>query len=200
MASISHSPYRLTTTRSSQASASASASSNGSRQQNSGHRPSKRNYSATDRPQRLELPCSGRISPLEYVTDVVLVSNYQFVSALRPQPWDWTPGPYDTVVPDVRSRKPRVSDTRHVESSPSSWSSKRARWDDVDDRLATPPMTPYIGRLNSPELQPMKCGGEFCDCCLDEESYFFERGKMDHQGRCIRSSRSCRGWTIDCRR
>lgn len=196
MATRSHTHHRLTTTRSSQVSPSASAYSSGSCQQNSGHKPSKRNYSATDRPQRPELPCSGMISHPEDVTDVVLASEYQYLSAPWPQPRSWTPDPYDAVIPEFQTWSPRVLDARRLGSSALSGRPKRARWDDRDDRLTSPPMTPYIGRLESPKLEPMKCSGSFCDCCLDGERYFVERGKMDYQSRCSSSLRESHEWII----
>lgn len=127
------------------------------------------------------------ISPPENVTDVVLASEYQYVSDPWPVPWSWTPGPHDAIVSNSHMWKPRVPEMRYPGASRSRRYFKRARRDDWDDRPATPPMTPYIGRLESPELEPMKCSGSFCDCCMDEyyleeERYFDERGKMDCQG------------------
>lgn len=163
---------------------SASASSSGTRQQSSGHKPSKINYSATERPRKPGLPCSTMISPLEEVNDVVLASEYQCLSAPWPQPWNRTQGFHDYVVPKSQTQKSRAIGKRHLGASLSTGSLKQASWEGRDDRLVIPPMTPYIGRLESPELEPMKCSGRFCDCCLDEENYFEERKKMDHQSRC----------------
>lgn len=196
MATRSHNHHRLNTAWSTHGSTSTSLASSGSRQQYSGQRPSKRNSLAEDRQQRLESPCIGMISPLEDVTDTVLASEYQSLSAPRPKPRSWTTGPHDAVVPICRACEPIVPEKRHVEALPSRRSTKRARWADGGDGPATPPRTPYIGRLESPDLEPIKCSGGFCDCCLDEERYYDAKGKMDHQSRYSNSECERMGFNV----
>lgn len=183
MATTSDDHHRLNTARSTHGSTSTSLASSGSRQQYPGQRLSERSSLRAYRQQRLELPCIGMISPLENVTDIVLASEYQSLSAPWSKPRSWTTGPHDAVVPISKACETIVPDKRHVEALPSRRSTKRARWGDGCDGPATPPRTPYIGRLESPDLEPMKCSEGFCDCCLDEERYYDAKGKMDHQSR-----------------
>ncbi|KAJ0119656.1 hypothetical protein J7T55_013859 [Diaporthe amygdali] len=70
------------------------------------------------------------------------------------------------------------------EKTPAGKSPKRVRWRDVkegDDGLSTPPHTPQLGRLGTPELELRANCDKFCDCCSDEQMYREERSKMDSQ-------------------
>lgn len=49
--------------------------------------------------------------------------------------------------------------------------------------MPTPPMTPQIGRLSTPDLGPVEKCDAFCSCCLDCEQYQEGRAKMDAQRR-----------------
>lgn len=165
-----------------------SSSSGGFHQHKAGHRLLERKSSGRDHPRRLALPCSGMSSPYENVTGVVMASEYHCMPASSPQPWDWNSGPYGTVLPRTRVSDSRIQAMHHLQASPARRSLNHIHWADVDgehDRLATPPKTPQIGRLESPKLEPLRCSGRFCDCCPDEQRYYDERGKMDSQGGCI---------------
>lgn len=125
------------------------------------------------------------MSPPEDVTDVVLAAEHYY----SPAPWSRslkaTTNPYDAALQSSRELKPMIQSTKRIEASPAGRSPKRARWAE-DGELATAPRTPYIGRLESPKLDPVECSGAFCDCCTDEDKYHRGRGKMDSQGRwCI---------------
>lgn len=70
--------------------------------------------------------------------------------------------------------------------SPARKSPRRARWGDFregDRRLSTPPQTPQLGRLGTPDLELTRTCDKFCDCCSDEHKYLEDRSKMDSQRR-----------------
>lgn len=51
--------------------------------------------------------------------------------------------------------------------------------------LPTPPRTPEIPRLRTPDLEPLDSKGRFCDCCQDDDDYLCGRAKMDAQRKFI---------------
>ncbi|PSS03386.1 hypothetical protein BD289DRAFT_192626 [Coniella lustricola] len=55
---------------------------------------------------------------------------------------------------------------------------------DFNDRNVVammPPRTPQIGRLRTPELEPLREDHHFCDCCSREKRYWDGLAKMDFQ-------------------
>lgn len=187
MADRTPSYHQSTTSRSTHSTPQMIPSPSAIHQHDAGRRSLKRKSSDRDHPRRLALPCSGMRNPLEDVTDV-LAPAYHYLPATRPQPWNWTTGHYDVVLPSPLEWEPRTQATQYLRASAARRSSRHVHWADLDeghDRRATPPRTPQIGRLESPKLGPLKCSGPFCDCCSDEQRYYDERGKMDSQGGCI---------------
>lgn len=191
MASRSLSHHQIATTRSTHGAHPSPTSSDASHLHHSGYRPSNGNYLERDHPQRSAYPCIGMGIPHEEVTDVALAAEYYCLPPPCSQAWSRTTGPYDAALSRPRDWKPRFQAPQRLEASSGTRSTKRGRWADLDEGhggLATPPRTPQIGRLDSPELEPLKCCGEFCACCPkeDEEKYYDGRRKMDSQGRwCI---------------
>lgn len=84
--------------------------------------------------------------------------------------------------------------------SPARKSPRRARWGDFREgerRLSTPPQTPQLGRLGTPDLELTRNCDKFCDCCSDEHKYLEDRSKMDSQSRSTHTlsfGRGASGW------
>lgn len=157
-----------------------------------GRRLSRRRHSARNPQRRLPVPRGGIRSPLEDVTDIVLSTEYSW----SPTPWTGSMHPsvhsHDTGssrLPSLKSSESTIQRQRsRGEGSP-----KHVRWADLDgedDVPPTPPRTPQIGRLRTPELEMemVKECSQFCHCCLDDRKYREGRAKMDSQRRFITPS------------
>lgn len=150
-------------------------------------RTSRRRQSARHHTKRASLPHDGLRRPLEDVTDIVLARDY---------PWSRVPWQCLEVStanlrqsPVVGNRWPQRNDALSapwLELSPNATDgSKRVRWADLEDGdndLLSPPATPRLGRLKTPELEPIKASRSFCTCCqASEVGYQRGREKMDAQ-------------------
>lgn len=127
-------------------------------------------------------------SPLEDVTDVVLATEYYWSREPWPQARGRATRQYGASITRSYTPKPSSEMMPGREKTPAGKSPKRVRWRDVkegDDGLSTPPQTPQLGRLGTPELELRAKCDKFCDCCSDEQMYREERSKMDSQSRFI---------------
>ncbi|KAI3391368.1 hypothetical protein diail_7477 [Diaporthe ilicicola] len=151
-----------------------------------GRRATKRKSSSDQRPRRTVLPDSGMRSPLEDVTDVVLATEYYWSPVSWPQAQSRTMNEYDASAARSYSPEARRETTARLERPSVRKVSNRVRWGDIkegDDGLATPPRTPQLGRLGTPDLELTGYCDKFCDCCSDEQKYREDRSKMDSQRR-----------------
>lgn len=167
-----------------------SSSPHDSSQRRQGRRPSSR-YSASDeRPRRSAAFDDSMRSPLGDVTDVVLTTEYYWSPEPWPQPRSLTTQPYNSSTAStstldsgsaLESRR-RTSSVRMIPKS--------VRGEDLKEggyRLSTPPRTPQLGRLGTPDLELTRNCDKFCDCCSDEHKYLGDRSKMDSQSRFMQS-------------
>lgn len=125
-------------------------------------------------------------SPLVDVTDVVLASEYYWSPEAWAQPRGRTTMLYSASTASTsRLRSDEILTSGRTNSSARK-SPKRVSWGDVDEeqhRLSTPPQTPQLGRLGTPDLELTRKCDKFCDCCSDEQKYEKDRSKMDSQSR-----------------
>lgn len=163
------------------------ASSRGPFRHQTGHRSSGRPPSVTQRQRMLTRSRIGMRSSLEHVTGIVSSTEYRYSLAPLISWNDSTGNTNDRAVY-------RLHPSRHTEYTPElkplsgEGSPKRNHWADLDDGDAgppTPPMTPQIGRLKTPELGPVKERSRFCGCCQYEERHGEGREKMDFQRRLL---------------
>lgn len=170
-----------------------SSSAHDSSQRRQERRPSSRYLASDERPRRSSPFDSSMRSPLEDVTDVVLATEYYWSPEPWPQPRGLTTTSYNSYNPSttstytseagsaVESRR-RTSSARTIP--------KRVRGEDLKEgeyRLSTPPRTPQLGRLGTPDLELTRNCDKFCDCCSDEHKYLGDRSKMDSQSRFMHS-------------
>lgn len=156
-------------------------------------RRSSRGKNSTGRPRRLQMPPNSTRSPLGDVTDLVLSTEYSSSAIPWADPTTPVGSPYSTAGYSASA------DTTHSiprnQYPPTGKRPKRVHWADVEGEAyaySTPPMTPQIGRLKTPELEPVKACSRFCECCRDERRYQEGRAKMDSQRRCIPTLSCCR--------
>lgn len=149
------------------------------------HRSSRRRYSAQGRSRRPRIsPSDMRLSP-EDVTDIVLSTEYS---------WSPTPWAGSMHYPSTNLRETGVWTSEppiRLQHSMGEGNLMRVRYADVDggdNGPPTPPRTPQIGILETPELGPVEECSQFCHCCTDDERYREGRSKMDSQRKFIVSS------------
>lgn len=173
-------------TRSRYGSPSASTSQHETYQRQEGRRPTTRKSSSQPRSHHSALSDSGMRSPHEDVTDVVLATEYYWSPVSRSHPQGRTMKQYDASA--ARPYTPYTSSemTSSLETSFARTVPRAVRRGDLkegNDRLATPPRTPQLGRLSTPELESKEDCSQFCDCCSDEQRYREDKSKMDSQRR-----------------
>lgn len=193
--------------RSSHGSSSSSTAPHESHHRRQGRQPSTRHSLPDQRPHHSAILDSDMMSPLEDVTDVVLATEYYWSPEPRPQPRSRTTVPYEASMAST----PTLDTSSAMESSrrmsPARKIPKRVRGEDFkegDYRLSTPPRTPQLGRLGTPDLELTRKCDKFCDCCSDEHRYLEDRSKMDSQRRFTHSlflflAGACRGgclWSL----
>lgn len=142
--------------------------------------------SSHQRLRRSEIPDIDMRSPLEDVTDVVLASEYYWSPEAWPQPRGRTTKTYNASSASTSTLESNnlVKSGRRMSSARRT--PKRVSWGDVNEeqyRLSTPPRTPQLGRLGTPDLELTRKCDKFCDCCSDEQKYEEDRSKMDSQSR-----------------
>lgn len=142
--------------------------------------------SSYQRTYRSTVPDSDMRSPLGDVTDVVLASEYYWSPAAWPEPRGQTTQPHNasSASTSTRNQGNDASSGRRVKSARRS--PRHGSWGDVNEeqyRLSTPPRTPQLGRLGTPDLELTQKCDKFCDCCSDEQRYKEDRSKMDFQSR-----------------
>lgn len=172
-----------------------SSSAHDSSQRRQERRPSSR-YSASDeRPRRSAAFDSSMRSPLEDVTDVVLATEYYW----SPEPWPQSRGlttkSYNSSITSTSTPEAGSAVESRRRTSSARTFPKRVRGEDPREgeyRLSTPPRTPQLGRLGTPDLELTRNCDKFCDCCSDEHKYLGDRSKMDSQSRFMRSLSSRR--------
>lgn len=184
--------------RSSHSSSSSLTPPRDSTERRQGRRPSTRTLSSHHHPHRSELVRDTDMrSPLEDVTDVVLATEYYW----SPESWSQPPGrtmkPYNASIasPSTFEGGSTVASSRRM--SPARKTPKYVRREDLREgeyRLSTPPGTPQLGRLGTPDLELTRKCDKFCDCCSDEHKYLEDRSKMDSQSRSTHPLSS--GWSM----
>lgn len=125
-------------------------------------------------------------SPLEDVTDVVLATEYYWSPEPWPQPRSRTTRPYEASTANTSTLEAGSAVASGRRMSPARKIPKRGRGEDLKEgeyRLSTPPRTPQLGRLGTPDLELTRKCDKFCDCCSDEHKYLEDRSKMDSQRR-----------------
>lgn len=125
-------------------------------------------------------------SPLGDVTDVVLATEYYWSPESRPQPRGRTTKPYNASTASTSTLEADIAVTSGRGISPARKSPRRIRWGDLREGeygLSTPPQTPQLGRLGTPDLELTRNCDKFCDCCSYEHRYQEDRSKMDSQRR-----------------
>lgn len=150
-----------------------------------GHRSSRKGQSTTGLPRRFQGHRTAMRSPPGDVTDLALSTEYSSSPIAWADPVTPMGSPYNTAgyrlpSPETTNSVPRTQNFLKGGSP------KRVRWSDLEEEVyaySTPPMTPHIGRLKTPELEPMKVCSRFCDCDQYEKSYQEGRAKMDSQRR-----------------
>jgi hypothetical protein len=160
-----------------------------SRQRRQERRQLRSRSSSHQRPHRSAIPDNGMRSPLEDVTDIVLASEYYWSPQAWPQPSGRTKKTYNASIASTPTLQfPEIGTSCHRDS-PGRKAPKRVSWADVHEeqyRPSTPPRTPQLGRLGTPDLELTRKCEKFCDCCSDEQKYNEDRSKMDSQSRSIR--------------
>lgn len=182
--------HKTTMARSSHGSSSSTTSAHDSSQRRQGRRPSTRHSASDQRPRRSAVPDSGVRSPLEDVTDVVLATEYHWSPEPWPQPRGRTTTPYYASMASTSTLEAGSALASGRRMSPARKIPKRVRGEDLKDgeyRLSTPPRTPQLGRLGTPDLEFTRNCDKFCDCCSDEHKYLDDRSKMDSQSRFTRT-------------
>lgn len=172
--------------RSSHSSSSSPSPSHDSPHRRPGRRPSTRHPASDQRPRRSEVLDSGTRSPLEDVTDVVLATEYYWSPEPWPQPRVQTTKPYEASIASTSTPEAGSAVESGRRISPARKIPKRVRGEDLREgeyRLSTPPRTPQLGRLGTPDLELTRKCDKFCDCCSDEHRYLEDRSKMDSQSR-----------------
>jgi hypothetical protein len=157
-----------------------------SHQRRQDRRQPRSNSSSHQRLRRSVIPDSGIRSPLEDVTDVVLANEYCWSPEAWPQPRGRTTKPYNTSIANTSTLESDnlAKSGRRISSARTT--PKRVSWGNVNEeqyRLPTPPQTPQLGRLGTPDLELTRKCDKFCDCCSDEQKYNEDRSKMDSQSR-----------------
>lgn len=155
-------------------------------QRQQGRRPTTRKSSSQPRSHQSDLSDSGMRSQYEDVTDVVLATEYYWSPVSRSQPQGRTMKQYDAsaampYTPYTSSEMTSSLETSFARTVPRAV--RRRDRKEGNDGLATPPRTPQLGRLSTPELESKGDCSKFCDCCSDEQRYREDRSKMDSQRR-----------------
>lgn len=172
--------------RSSHGSSSSSTPPHESHHRRQGRQPSTRHSSSDQRPRRSAVPDIDVRSPLEDVTDVVLATEYYWSPEPWPQPRGWTTRPYEASIASTSTLEASKAVASDCRMSPARKIPKRVRGENLKEgeyRLSTPPRTPQLGRLGTPDLELTRKCDKFCDCCSDEHRYLEDRSKMDSQRR-----------------
>lgn len=175
--------------RSSHGSSSSTTPLHDSAQHRQGRRPSTRHSASDQRPRRSAVSDSGMRSPLEDVTDVVLATEYYWSPEPWPQPRVRTTKPYYASMESTSTLEAGSALESSRRMSPARKMPKRVRGEDLKDGeyISTPPRTPQLARLGTPDLELTRNCDKFCDCCSDEHKYLEDRSKMDSQSRFILS-------------
>lgn len=171
-----------------------SSSPHDSSQRRQGRRLSSR-YSASDERSRRSAAFDDSMrSPFEDVTDVVLATEYYWSPEPWPQPRSLTTQPYNSSTASASTLESGSALESRRRKSSARMIPKSVRGEDLKEggyRLSTPPRTPQMGRLGTPDLELTRNCDKFCDCCSDEHEYLGDRSKMDSQSRFMQSL-SCR--------
>lgn len=161
-----------------------------------GQRSSRTQSSGSDRSRRPKASQIDLENSCKDVTDIELSTEYRY-SLASPVSWDGAAGN----VHDTSGY--RLSSLRHAEPTPRPKlfidegypeRVRRAHLNRGDTGPPTPPMTPQISRLKTPELEPVRECSRFCGCCQNEKRYQEGRAKMDLQRRWLTCS--VRVWSL----
>lgn len=167
-----------------------SSSPHDSSQRRQGRWPSSR-YSASDERPRRSAPFDASMrSPIEDVTDVVLATEYYWSPEPWPQPRGLTTNSYSSSITSTSTPEAGSAVESRRRKSSAKTIPQRGRGEDLREgeyRLSTPPRTPQLGRLGTPDLELTRNCDKFCDCCSDEHKYLGDRSKMDSQSRFMHS-------------
>lgn len=166
-----------------------------------GYRPPPRRQSQLRRPTSEPEPRCRPSAPSQNVTDIIPLAGHRLASAT------WSSSTYSSDVPPyaaVLGFSPLEIDhpaTKGHRGELQGYQPRHIPWVDFDKSgsvIHPLPRTPVIPRINTPELEPVNEGGQFCDCCEEEQAQRCDRKlrtKVELQRRCMISAVPVlRGW------
>ncbi|KAI7776478.1 hypothetical protein LA080_005307 [Diaporthe eres] len=123
-------------------------------------------------------PDAGHQQGIWLQTSAPAVQKYWIVYYWSPEPWPQprvrTTKPYEASIASTSTPEAGSAVESGRRISPARKIPKRVRGEDLREReyrLSTPPRTPQLGRLGTPDLELTRKCDKFCDCCSDEHRY-----------------------------